>query len=363
MSLNSLASTTFSTGPDDKTIVADIYTITEPGVINSIDDNFNALDKLLARDFKVTDLTGGDLDAVFNKKLLDKALTESSIAGRISTAVTGIASSYRGLSDAVKKTLSISPILGRVVNATLGSAASKILSKNLGDAKAVAGLIDNFTKGGYQVDFTDKGAITGLISGIVQEGSRLGLPNTFTKIATSINNKGIMMAAASTLLPNIATSGNIDLLRDIANSSIGNEIIKIMPNVIPQTLGNYSIAPTVKKKDYAAQYDYIKETFDDINSGWNTIKRNGVSTLSGVSVSKFTGYSDLLNAKVVKQIHGVVVNNFTTVNPHIEDEKFLLVARDSVTTVNSCLKSAFPTVPVLTDIVTTGYNVNSPEYA
>lgn len=363
MALNTLATTTFATGPDDKTIVADIYTVSEPGVINSIDDNSNSLDKILARDSKVTDLTGGDLAAVFNKKLADKALTDASISGRISNAVSGLVSNYRGLSDTLKKSLTISPLLGRVITATLGSKVTNVLSKNLSSAKTVSGMIDSFTKDGNSINFTDKGALTGLVSGLASEGSRLGLPNTFTRLAASVNNKGIMMAAATSLLPKAAKSGNIDLLRDIANSPLKNDIVKIMPNIIPKTVSNYSLSSLVQKKDYASQYDYVKGTFTDINPGWNTIKRNGVSTLSGISVSGSKGLGDLLTSKVMKQIHPITTSNFTTTNPHVEDEKFLLAAKDSATDVNSCLKKDFPTVPVTTDIVSTSYIVSSPEYA
>lgn len=363
MALNTLAATTFATGPDDKTIVADVYTVSEPGVINSIDDNSNALDKILARDSKVTDLTGGDLDAVFNKKLADKALTDATLSGRISNAVDGLASNYRGLSDTLKKSLTISPLLSRVITATLGNKVSNVLSKNLGSAKSISGMIDKFTKDGTSINFTDKGALTGLVAGLANEGSRLGLPNTFTRLAASVNNKGIMMAAATTLLPKAARNGNIDLLRDVANSSLKNDIVKIMPNIIPQTVTNYSLSSLIQKKDYASQYDYVKGTFNDIDPGWNTIKRNGVSTLSGISVSGSKGLGDLLTSKVMKQIHPISTANFTTSNPHIEDEKFLLVAKDSTTDVNSCLKESFPTIPVTTDIVSTSYSVSSPEYA
>jgi hypothetical protein len=365
MGINTLASTTFSSGPDDEQVVADIYDITEPGVINSIDADDAYNNEIANRD--VSSFSGGDLDAIQNKKLAAKDALDAQLTTRLSNDASSALTQLKSLSDVVKKNITINPILGRVITATLGTKKANILTQHLNDAKAVTRLIDNFAKGngGYGVGFTDKGAISGLIAGLATEGSRLGLPSTFTKLAGAVTSKGPLMAAASMLLPKAAKSGDLNLLRDVADSVIKDDIYKIMPSVISENIKNFSLPKPLSLKDAVSKYDLLNSTFSDIKTDWNKVSRNGVSTLSGLKLGSNPMIRSLLSSKVMSQTEEVVEADYgfgINSNAHSQDEKFTLPAAYSLTDVTGELEKSFPSINVKDDLFVKEKPVFDPQY-
>lgn len=353
MSLNLLAKTVFSSGPDDVLAALDVYDKLDSKVVNSIqqlpdEDKFGKEIEYagvpLEKDLPALVLPDGN----FGKPIeLDpKILTE-----RMSGTDNILQGLFRELSVAVKNGSLMRGIKGGSKNGItglLGGIVRKIIPGKLKDAKVISSMISQFSGGNYSMTFTDKGGTSALISTLTSVGSSMGLPKVFSTLAGGVTDKSILLNAAQQLLPSVIKSGDTGVLKDMLTTSVGKDIPGLSPNLFKSVLTNFSIPESTKQKNLSLEYDSISSSFNAIDINWNKVLKGSIPIISGLVSPKNSDFIKILSAKVFSQHKPIpaVVNGIAPTMPvHNETEKFqMLMKRFEVTTVDKELKKALPTV-------------------
>lgn len=295
-----IASTTFSSGPQDKLAVADVYKQTKTSVINSFQDirestGFDVLGLL-----KGTNLTS--LSGII-KTVKDGKLNLDPTA--VLTRLIGTNDKLKGMVKDVEKSIAtgvnIPMSLKNDVTATVNGNKSIVDGSDLTSVKGLAGMINTVTNGGYNAAFVDKGALAGLVGGISTQASKLGLPNVFSSLTSVTNDRSIMVNAVKNIVPDAVKTGDVALLADIADTVYGKEIRKVYPNFANDVARVVNKPTGLKSKDISGYYDRVTGMFAKADPNWNMCTRSA----NIVGPEKPTG-SDVLDVSPL-----LVDNDFT----------------------------------------------------
>jgi hypothetical protein len=353
MSLATLTKTVFSTGPDDALATVDVYKKRSSSVVNSIQAVVDsagledgplgliksAIDKVPGVNY-LTDLVEGN--------------SREDILKRFSADDSTLKSTFRDLSEGVQKAFKAGAGVGSVAKAVFNGQTSQLIKRGLNDARTISTMVDRFTKGNYKVNFKDFGSVSGLVSSLAYEGSRLGLPNTFTTMAATISEKGILLASARDLIPRAIKNRDMNLFLDMSNSSIGRDLRNLNPNGIRSMVSGFKI----RKGDAAYQlsnyYDQVSTGFSRVDPLWKSYSRNGNQVMSASQISASDDFKRLIEAKAMSRPLNVP-RSFGGIAPIMpirnDDESFLMLLKKyDLTSVKSELKKLIPTVKVRTDI-------------
>jgi len=336
-----LALTTFFSGPDDDLIVVDTYSKTDSSVVNSI----QAIENNPQSDTFVS--AQSQMPVPYSDKL-QRLVDPAEVAKRFSGDDNQLKSLYRNLSSAVTKACAINKNLSGVVRAVVGGKIGNIISKGISDATNIAGLVNRFTNGNYAATFKDVGAVSGLITSLAVQGSRLGLPNVFSKMAASISDKVILFGAARELLPNAFKTGNMDMFLDVTTTSIGKSISRIIPDAASSMISGFKLPSSLEAKDWAGYYDKVNTGLTVVDAAWKLKSRAGSDILSLRNIRGGVDFLKLVEAKVFSK-QALIPNTSNAVGPQqpslIEDEKFMLLMKKYKTsTVEDDLRKMFPTI-------------------
>jgi hypothetical protein len=346
MGLASLVQTTFAAGPDDELAVADVYTKSDSNVINSIqeleDADGSGLGALALATVGVSKVPGVNYlssDARYTSP--DETLK------RMAGEDNDLKSLFRNLTDPVKKAFTLNPTLKGVTSAVFNGNNARLLTRGLGDAKVIASMVNKFTGGSYKVNFKDLGSVSGLVSSLAIEGSRLGLPNTFSTMARTITDKSVLLSSARNIIPFATKSGDLNLFSDLSTTSIAKDITKINPNAISSMISGFKIKAETQANSLSSIYDSANTSFTNIDDKWKNYARGENNAMSGAQIAEAEDFKKLLAAK--SNSIAITVPNTSLANPYMpvrrDDESFLmLMNKFQVSSVEKEFKKLFPTI-------------------
>lgn len=303
MSLVSLAKTVFSSGPDDKLIVLDTYKKSDSNPVNSIQDLTDEIpfdqgfDAILKGQLKPK----GILDSIKQSDLVKK-ITADGTASRLFGQAVALKSLYQDLSGLAKGGLSLENKLKNSVDFVFGGNVSRIVSTGLNDARAIAGIVDNFTNNGFKGVFKDYGAISGFVTSVTKQATDVGLSGVFTSLSASVTDKNALICSASDLLPQAAATGNTNLFLEIANSSIAKEVKSIFPDVVSSVIKGVSLVKSIEQRDYSGAFEKLDQGFRAVDKNWDKYARlgNDISdiALNGVKLADSSSFMKLIKSNV-----------------------------------------------------------------
>lgn len=370
MAYTGLVKTTFMAGPDEAQSAADIYDLTKEVIITSKQD----LTDVTAKSISAVEnlIKTKDLNALLKKELPDVNKIAEQVKERLTTGGVDVKNCFKGFGDFSKLDFKIpddlvdritttvngvtSKIKGLVTSAgnSIGNAFEKVKNfKGFGDFKAITCATNSLTDGGFIADLMDKGGISGLISGLTNEGNKLGINNIFSSISNVVKDKDILLSAVKNIGPNAVK--DINLLKDLASTSIGNEIKKIMPDVSKLSIAGFKIDTGIKQIDYPSVYNTTSQTLSSIDDVWNRINRNGTDTINGSFLTglKTPDFHNVLTSSVLSNIFTIakpVVNEPVIMPVFNSPDMFLMLTKgEPKQSVTSCLAKDFPTLPVNID--------------
>lgn len=354
MSLNKLATSTFGTNPDEKVAAVDVYDVKGSKIVNSIsqlpDEDANGNPIELAGPPRQQDLPPLVLDGQFGKEIVTDP---KAVEQRVSGGDTALQVLFRDLSSAIKNKAFVG---GGNINSVIGvlaGSAAKIIPGGIVDARTITSVLGKVTNGGYNLTFNDKGGTASLITTLTSAGSSLGLPKVFSTLAGAYTDKSVLLNSAQQLAPGVIKGGDLGTLSDMFSTSIGKDLVKMTPGIIPGSIGNFKLPTDTKSINLASLYDTYKSSFGTVNPTWDKVIRAGAPVLNGVLASSSESWKSLIKAKAMSQTHAIPAGSGgagPVLPSHSENEKFLLLMEKyRVTTVADELNNSMPTVPLSID--------------
>ena len=187
---------------------------------------------------------------------------------------------------------------------SVGGVTSKLTSNmDYHGLQAVTNLCTGVTGGTYTPAIQNRGGLAALIAGVTQIATSYNLPNVFSSIAKTVTDPGILLAAAKPLIQSAAYSGNVDLFRDVANSSIGSRLPTIAPSTVPMLLGNMQRPTTLSQQSYPSYYQDLRKSLDTVQPGWATYNRSGGSVVNATVIGANPFACDLISSQMNEFMH------------------------------------------------------------
>lgn len=279
-----LAQTTWSTGATDDLATADVYDEIPGGSpITEVKNFFSGIDfstadlirggKFLAKNIPlIAGLARGGA-AVFSREgLTNRILGSSSL---ITTAFRQLSNSNVGLTDGILKQVkdtgsifaSVDGVVRRVANADVTS------------LNGIGRLMNDFTgknaPGASLFSLNDQDGQVGLVSGIINEATRYGIPNSFGGIVNNLTNTDIVRKVADKVLPSIVSSSDTLSLKSLAEKMGGTDTLHLNPNIIGDFANKYSIPYQSTINDQRSSFQDVMAAYDTIDTNWTKTQREG----------------------------------------------------------------------------------------
>lgn len=163
-------------------------------------------------------------------------------------------------------------------------------------------IVNGLTNGATNFTGINRGGQSALISSVSYLGGKMGIPNVFSSISNTIDDKGVLMAAARPLLQRAVATGDLGIVKDIVKSNVKNQITKIVPSVVTGVMGGLKKPEELSQQEYSRYYRDMKNTMNDINPNWSTYERKGsaggtkVVNASAICSNPFVG--DLIRSQM-----------------------------------------------------------------
>lgn len=345
-----IAKPSFVAGIEKSAIVLDAYKKDNSKIVNSIQELGSSLGVdlggILSGNFGgIGNLIQGVSSGKFNidkEQLLSRMLTNSDLR-----------STFRDISGSgALSSLGINPEMANKVFSTVNGITTKVMGADLSSAQGIAKMINSVSSGNFSAQFLDKGALAGIVTSLVKEGTGLGLPNVFSSLAQGITDKSILMNAAKSLLPESLQKGEYKILLDVAESALNGNLKSVVPKLAGTLLQNLNLPIDLKKIDYDKLYDKLTKVLDDNDSGWMNAKQGSDTTAVNASYtannSKVTA---LFQAKLNQTAVSIPAPKQSTDPAEIavqsDVKKYIIMAQAfGTTTVEACLRKDFPYVPI-----------------
>lgn len=284
----SLTTTSFSSGAKDAAATVDVYAKSSNTVINSIQDIRTRFDTT-----KLSSMRGGDFSAAMGSVVrgIDAAglvIDKSALIGRVIGSNSGLLAGFKDLSSKVGD-----GILGAFdekdgVFASIGGVISKVSSSAVADVKALGSLISDVAGDAYDFVVKDNDGLAGLYTGIINEATALGIPNSFGGIVSAIRDPNIINRVAGNILPAIVGGSDTAGLLGVAAGTAQGVLKAVNPTLLNDFARNYTNPVYNTARDLQSEGSSIFRAFDAVDSGWDKATRLGtkitdITTIQGSS--------------------------------------------------------------------------------
>jgi hypothetical protein len=284
----SLTTTSFSSGAKDAAATVDVYAKSSNTVINSIQDIRTRFDTT-----KLSSMRGGDFSAAMGSVVrgIDAAglvIDKSALIGRVIGSNSGLLAGFKDLSSKVGD-----GILGAFdekdgVFASIGGVISKVSSSAVADVKALGSLISDVAGDAYDFVVKDNDGLAGLYTGIINEATALGIPNSFGGIVSAIRDPNIINRVAGNILPAIVGGSDTAGLLGVAAGTAQGVLKAVNPQLLNDFSRNYTNPAYNSVRDLQSEGSSIFRAFDAVDNGWDKASRLGskitdITTIQGAS--------------------------------------------------------------------------------
>ena len=275
-----LAETILTTGPKDELLTVDVLGVSDTNILNSVIGKLagSAASTLSAFRSNPSNLLGNVVGLISNnggKFSFDtKALTD-----RVLSSLGGGEGLLRTMSSGLQNTLTqglgIDPNLYSQVTGIINGVTTSFQSGNFSDARGIFEIINQITGQSDLAKFFDVGAEANLLSGIINEAIKLGIPDTITLLLEKANSSEAANAALRSNLTTAIEFSDLTTCATIIDTIGSNQVLADVPAMAQQLLAQYRMPTGTTRADYAARYLDLKAVLDAIKPGWGTVDRAG----------------------------------------------------------------------------------------
>jgi hypothetical protein len=364
MSSGTLAAPGFLTGPADSLATVDVYSGTAGGIVNSIQSlaakyNVNLIGMLRAgaAAAKVLPLVQG----VANGQLLmnpqntiARLLTASNTLVQAVSGGGTINSAFSALSPSLQASIGSSAQVVGSVQTSVGGVVSSISNGAIGDIQSLGRMINTFS-GSSSFMMIDNQALGGVVAGVINQCASLGVGGVFQPLVSQISNPAVLSAVVKQTLPALVRTGDLASLQSLAAIAGPAGIAAVNPGVVSQFVQTYdrtgsgSVTQATPALD-STTYSQMTSVFDTAAPSWNVCTRTGAGTSEdAIDLSSIVGGTSDFNSALAS---GVA----STTDPSLQ--LYGLAAASPVTSVDSLLKSMYPTTYIDPALRNTGAPVD-----
>lgn len=302
----SLANTTFSTGVDDTLSTKDIYA-----------EDTASKDSVVAKE--ATELTDAELEDITGKIIAEHAAQNPPSLTEIDPAVE---LDYRDRSDFLAGRTKVMPssdmlsgILGQKdllggfgllskqfkdalqqpmgvtkISAMIAGISTIIGKSNLSNLTGITDMIRKITGSEYAVKLLDVTGTSSLITNILVQANKLGIPNAYAQMAIGLlTNPNILNQVTKGILPAIIAASNYKMLGEVAKGPARRAVTTLQPNVIRNFSKGFTLPKTTAVSQYPAIATSIAKSYAAIDPNWNKVRTptgvvtNTLAALKGAS--------------------------------------------------------------------------------
>lgn len=282
-----------STGVKDTLVAVDGYGKTTAQVLSNTKNTI--LGKLAATKNYLLSTSIGDLGSINDALAQASAIKAeaTSYVSQISASVGQTISTVKGVSDDVINTAnSVMNEINTGVQSTFSAIDGTISQINSGtsilDANNLLSSVNRLVSIETQFNtLVDSLSATSLKASILQRASYLGLSNIITSVYQSDSSNTTLTSALGDSLEQALTSGNITLIKSMAENLGSTYVLQRAPTAIQLILQNYTFATTYTANDYDTLAKELIGVLDLIDPNWNS---SGVAYL-GKNLSIFRNIS------------------------------------------------------------------------
>lgn len=355
--MNSLAPTTFSSGPSDTLAALDVYTSTGKNVVNSIQDKKTSglgfdFASLLANGGKGAIGSKGSLLAM--TKTGGVTLNTKSITERFLKSAPALASSLRGMTSTAQANIASTFTDAGTMKFKMGGDMLTIPSTSYSDVAAFGDYATDLNA--YSTSLTslndtsalascsvyDIDAHASMIAGGITQGSSLGIPTSYnflTQPPAVAGNTQLLTKVAASAIPILAKNGDLGNLAQITSGPGGQVMGAVLPDYAGVLKNTYNYS-TYGRNTGAPVNDYVNlvKVFTNTDSQWNVFDRIGDAT-GNTGTTTFNLLKVLGGSLEFQQLIAIGVKSLVEGDPN---KTMGLASMFGQTTVDQQLRINFP---------------------
>lgn len=290
-----LASSTFLAGPQEDLATVDVYNQNGTKVINSIREDYSfdmkkGLDTLRGG-LSMLNRAKNIVDAVKNLKngnIANSMARVNAIAGSVTAGMRDMSAlTQSGFSQSINGYI---PQNQRIVAEIGGVRQALPQGLSFPDLKATTDMIVGVTGAAVAIKLHDPGALIGSMSAVVNQGMRMGLPDSFGTVmqgtAFGALSVGQIAQITQRSLPGVVRSSDLRSLASMARLNSPGTLRAMNPGVVTNVASSYRLPPNTPRTEYVTTYDTAMDAFDATDPKWNR------GTWSGGEVANITALRD-----------------------------------------------------------------------
>lgn len=280
-----------TTGPEDNTLVTDVYGVSDQGILNDVGSKVSAFASDAFSDLRRSPGLLTDLVGMASGGNTGWSISKTSLADRIVNSLGGRSGIVNNLSNRLRSTFSngqgLSDDIFNVAVAYLGEDRRSFRTDNIQDARDVYSMVNQVTTNSPVSNFFDVGSESALLSGTMREAIALGVPGTVeTLVANAKDSEVAYNALYANLLVAIEYSDLDAILLMLDNVGV-NGYLSQVPDAVPRLLQNYKLPTNTSSAQYDAELTALLAVLVRFSPTWGSVIRGSTA------VDNLTAFSQL----------------------------------------------------------------------
>lgn len=292
LSLPTLASGSFSTGPSDAVATVDVYAKSfgaeGQAVLNSIQGMSGGLGSGLM------DLISGGVGSLTDFLSVKDSIMSfdpKKLTERVLNTSTNLRGAIGSLGGDIMSKVNMNTFMDKAngIMCTVGDVRSMVDKAQVNTMGQLGSFINDYT-GSSVYNPKDNAALGGLLGGVIGKASDLGIGGTFTALTSTITDKGLINKTVKAVLPMALRNSDMRLLDEMARSPAAKLINTISPGFTQQVTSLYRGGGISKQKPLT-NWNSMISAFGNVNKQWDKLQKKDGSTVSSI-VSLIGGSRD-----------------------------------------------------------------------
>lgn len=338
---NKLSSTVFNAGPKDSLATLDVYASNGQKVINSI----QALSASVGFDLAglLGTKTSSNIASVIAASAGLVGINKDALTQRLVGISSSVKSAFSSMASSIQSgiTGTFSDKAG-VIEANINGTKSLVSSSDFSDLSSFGSFINAYTGNKDLYSVVDRDGLSGIVGGMVNQGSTLGIGNIFSTLTSGISDKSICNSVVEYCIPNIVDTSNVDVLHDMTTSGFGSVIGSLFPDFTRNLTRSYTRYLNGFERDPVGTWNKMMDSFSNIKANWDVFQRNPTSTALNLL--------DLMGAS--SDFKGLVAIGLDLMADNDYKKLYALAIMFPETTVEAEIHKYFPQTILTTDFKT-----------
>lgn len=336
-----VASSTFTSGPKDELAAPDIYKLDPKKLITSIPIKASELSNIFSAittkngKFDVT----GALDQ-FNKYDISAGLADSikqlgANAREIGSDIT------KGATTLLEKATPGA----KALSCTVGEYASKISWKDTKACLEIGAAVSSMNGSKDIIKVVNKAANTGIMSGVIEKASNMGMGGVFDSLKTTMQENGITSRVIKAAVPFVISNSDVKLLNEIAGGGFGRAIDAVSPGFTKAFTSVYRT--TGSNINNIDSFNGMIDAFDQISKDWDKVPMGGglIGTITNLFSSSNAFRSVVYSGVMYGINYALNTDEQKSKNERLEAMALASIYRES--TVSEQIAKYFPNIVMI----------------